>query len=304
MYKSQKGILGNNARNLLYINENNNEDAIGFADSKLKTKNYLSARGIPVPKLFAVIKSYEELERFDFASLPGNVVLKPNQGSGGEGIIAFKARKGSTFITVNDREISLEDLIAHIRDILDGRFSMNQTRDYAFFEQRIETHHEFKKYTYQGLPDVRIIVYNMIPVMAMLRLPTKESQGRANLAQGAIGVGLDISNGKPTYLARKYKIIREIPEVGKFAKEFKVPFFDEMLLIASKCQVMSNLGYLACDIALDENLGPILLEINARAGLKVQIANRAPLRKRLEQIADVKVTSPEKGVRVAKDMFG
>jgi alpha-L-glutamate ligase-like protein len=303
-FNFSKGVLGLNARNILYIRELNSREQISFADSKLKTKHFLSARNIPVPKLYAAIKTHEDLNKFDFGSLPGSVVLKPNKGSGGDGIIAFKERKGSTFITVGGREVTIEEIKAHIIDIIDGRFSITNTRDTAFFEQRIQTHHELERYTHQGLPDVRIIVYNLIPVMAMLRLPTIESDGKANMALGALGVGLDMSTGKPIHIAKKFKLIDEIPGKGKFDPKFKVPFWDEMLLIASRCQQITNLGYLACDIALDENAGPILLELNARAGLKVQVANKAPLKKRLEQIKAIKVNTPEKGVRLAKDLFG
>ncbi|USN54431.1 MAG: hypothetical protein H6765_07870 [Candidatus Peribacteria bacterium] len=40
--------------------------------------------------------------------------------------------------------------------------------------------------------------------------------------------------------------------------------------------------------------GPKLLEINARAGLKIQNVLGIPLRQRLEKISDIKVSSPEK----------
>jgi alpha-L-glutamate ligase-like protein len=302
--RKYQDLLGINARNLKYIRPYNHREAVKLADSKLKTKHYLSARNIPVPRLFGVIKNHEEIANFDFGSLPQNIVLKPNRGLGGEGIIAFKSRKGKNFITVGGRKISLEEIKAHITDIVDGRYSINNTPDLAFFEQRIINHPELEKYSYKGLPDIRIIVYNLVPVMAMLRLPTRESEGKANLAQGAVGVGIDLTTGKPTYISRKNKIVSEIPGVGKFDKDFRIPFFDEMLLIASKCQIITNLGYLACDIAIDETNGPILLEVNARAGLKVQLANKAPLQKRLEKLRDIKVSTPEKGVRIAKDLFG
>lgn len=302
--KKYQGLLGINARNLKYIRPYNRREAVKLADSKLKTKHYLSARNIPVPRLFGVIKSHDEIANFDFGSLPQNIVLKPNRGLGGEGIIAFKSRKGKNFTTVGGRKISLEEIKAHITDIVDGRYSINNTPDIAFFEQRIINHPDLEKYSYKGLPDIRIIVYNLVPVMAMLRLPTRQSEGKANLAQGAVGVGIDLSTGKPTYISLKNKIVKEIPGAGKFDKDFRLPFFDEMLLIASKCQIITNLGYLACDIALDETNGPILLEVNARAGLKVQLANKAPLQKRLEQLRDIKVSTPEKGVRIAKDLFG
>lgn len=296
-------ILGINARNLLYIKPLNPAKAIRLADDKIHTKRFLEVRGIPVPKLIKVISSHEELENFNFDSLPNSFALKPNCGFGGEGIIPVASRENDFFITVSGEKVDKKTMYDHILDILDGRFSISNISDSAFFEQLIIPDESLGKYSFRGLPDVRIIVYNLVPVMAMLRLPTRESNGKANLHQGAVGVGLDLATGKPTYIAQKNKIIEEIPGIGKI-DELKVPFWDEILLTASKIQVATNLGYLAADIAIDKNLGPVLLEINARAGLGVQIANLAPLRKRLNRVEGLKVISPEKGVRIAKDMFG
>lgn len=297
------GILGINARNLLYIRPFNRKKAIRLADDKLKSKHFLSARGIPVPKLFAVIHSSEELSKFNFASLPGSFVLKPNMGFGGEGIIPVLDHKDKSFIKSNGDSISFDKMEEHIEDILEGRFSISGLPDTAFFEQRIVCDERLAKYAYKGLPDIRVVVHNLIPVMAMLRLPTRESEGKANLHQGAVGVGIDIARGTATHIIYRDKIVDEIPEYGPIYG-FKVPYWDEILLIASKIQFVTNLGYLAVDIALDLNNGPMLLEINARAGLNVQLANLAPLRRRLERIQGVHVTTPEKGVRIAQDMFG
>lgn len=297
------GILGINARNLLYIRPFNSKKAVRLADSKLKTKQFLSARDIPVPKLYAVIRSQDELNKFDFSSLPPACVLKPNLGFGGEGIIPFIGRKDNYFEKASGALMSIDEVREHIGDILEGRFSISGANDTAFFEQLIVCDERLAKYAYKGLPDIRVVVHNLIPVMAMLRLPTKESDGKANLHLGAVGVGIDMGSGTATHIVHKNKIIDEIPGVGPI-KGFKLPYWDEMLLIASKAQLVTNLGYMAIDLVLDKNLGPVLLEINARAGLNVQIANLAPLRRRLERIQGVKVSSPEKGVRIAKDMFG
>lgn len=300
---SSHGILGINARNLLYIKPYNPEKAIKLADDKIKTKRFLSSRAVPVPKLINTIKNREELDKFDFDSLPSAFVLKPNCGFGGEGIIPIANKRDKYWVTVNGEKITRDQMYRHILDILDGRFSISSSIDIAFFEQLLITHESISPYAYEGLPDIRVIVYNLVPVMAMLRLPTKESRGKANLHQGAIGVGIDIATGKTTHIARKNKIIDEIPGVGKL-DNFQIPFWDEILLIASRIQLCTNLGYLAADIALDKNVGPVLLEINARAGLGVQVANLAPLRRRLEKVEGIQVGSPEKGVRIAKDMFG
>ncbi len=297
------GILGINARNLLYIRPFNSKKAVKMADSKLKTKQFLSVRDVPVPKLFAVIRSEDELSKFDFSTLPSAFVLKPNLGFGGEGIIPFIGKKNDFFEKSSGVLMTLDELKEHIGDILEGRFSMSGVPDTAFFEQLIVCDDRISKFAYKGLPDIRVVVHNLIPVMAMLRLPTKESDGKANLHLGAVGVGIDISNGTATHTVYKNKIVNEVPGAGPIAG-LKIPYWDQILRISSNVQMATNLGYMAVDIAIDRNIGPVLLEINARAGLGVQIANLAPLRKRLERIQGIKVGSPEKGVRIAQDMFG
>ena len=87
---SSHGILGLNARNLLYIKPFNPRKAIALADDKLKTKSFLSARGIPTARVFAEVRSRQELKEFDFDTLPDECVLKPNNGFGGEGIMILK----------------------------------------------------------------------------------------------------------------------------------------------------------------------------------------------------------------------
>jgi alpha-L-glutamate ligase-like protein/uncharacterized protein (TIGR02421 family) len=297
------GILGINARNLHYIRPYNKKKAVRLADDKLKTKQFLSARDIAVPKLYAAIRKQEELEKFDFESLPGSFVLKPNFGYGGEGIVVISGRKNGMYEKSSGELMSQAEMSEHIGDILEGRFSLSGVSDSAFFEQLITCDETLAKYAYKGLPDIRIVVHNLIPVMAMLRLPTRESDGKANLHLGAIGVGIDIAKGTATHVLHHNKIIDEVPEVGEI-RGLQIPYWDEMLLLASRVQFVTNLGYLAVDVVLDKNVGPVLLEINARAGLAVQIANLAPLRKRLQRIEGVDVKTPEKGVRIAQDMFG
>ncbi len=297
------GLLGINARNLLYIKPYNPKKAVLLADSKIKTKNYLSARGVPVARLYNVIGSKKELGSFDFNSLPNSFVVKPNAGYGGEGIEIIKGRKGRNFVSEKGDIITLEELENHISDILDGRYSIADISDSALFEQRLEAPDFLKKMAHKGLPDFRIVVHNLIPVMAMLRLPTESSGGKANIHMGGIGVGIDISKGELTFATQFDKKIDGIPGFGD-PRGIKIPRWDECLLIASRVQQVTNLGFAAVDMVFDRNMGPVLLEINARAGLQVQVANMAPLRRRLERIEGVKVNTAEKGVRIAQDMFG
>ncbi len=297
------GVLGLNARNLLYIKPFNPKKAVAFADDKMKTKAFLSARGIPTARLFARIETRRQLNSFDFASLPDECVLKPNEGFGGEGIIILKGRRNGEFLDQGKTPISERVLREHIEDILDGKFSINGHADTAFFEQILVTDDSFIPFRPAGLPDLRIVVFNLVPVMAMLRIPTAESRGKANVHLGGIGIGVDIAKGITTHAAQYNKILNELPH-GLSVAGIQIPRWEEMLLIASRIQYITNIGYLAVDLTIDHELGPVLLEVNARAGLMVQVANLAPLRARLERVSGLKVSSPEKGVRIAQELFG
>lgn len=297
------GVLGLNARNLLYIKPFNPKKAVAFADDKMKTKAFLSARGIPTAKVFARIETRRQLNAFDFASLPDECVLKPNEGFGGEGIMILKGRKNGEFLEQGKRPVPEKELREQIEDILDGKFSVNGHIDTAFFEQILVADDCFVPFRPAGLPDIRIVVFNLVPVMAMLRIPTSVSGGKANVHLGGIGIGIDIAKGITTHGAQYHHILTELPHGGPVSG-IQIPRWEEMLLICSRIQHITNIGYLAVDLTLDQELGPVLLEVNARAGLMVQVANLAPLRARLERVEGLKVSSPEKGVRIAQELFG
>lgn len=244
------------------------------------------------------------MREFDFSQLPNECVLKPNYGFGGEGILILKGRdKQGNFLKSGKTPITRQEMVEHIEDILDGMFSVNGRRDTAFFEQILTPHECFAKFRPAGLPDLRIIVFNLVPVMAMLRIPTAESQGKANVHLGGIGIGIDLAKGVTTYAAQYHNTIKKLPHGGS-PSGIPIPYWDEILLICSRIQQLTNIGYLACDITIDEHMGPALLEVNARAGLMVQLANLAPLQSRLERVKGVKVGTPEKGVRMGQDLFG
>ncbi len=302
-FLSNHGVLGLNARNLLYLKPYNPKKAVAFADNKLKSKAYLSARGIPVAKIYARVEDRVQLRAFDFGSLPDECVLKPNNGFGGEGIVILKGRKNGVFFENGRTPITDERLREHIEDILDGKFSVNGREDTAFFEKILVAHEGFAPFRPAGLPDVRIIVFNLVPVMAMVRVPTALSGGKANVHQGGIGIGIDLAKGITTHGFQYDHLIKELPH-GAPVAGIPIPFWEDLLLIASRIQTITNIGYLAVDLTIDEDQGPVLLEVNARAGLGVQLANLAPLRARLERVKGIDVGSPEKGVRLAQDLFG
>lgn len=305
--KSRK-ILGMNSRNLEFIRSYNLQRAKQIADDKLLSKRVLRKNNIPVPSLIAKIGTREELENFNWQMLPSGFALKPSRGFGGEGILVVygkKKERDDAWIKADRSLITISDLRNHILNILDGSFSLSNTPDVAFFEERLQLLKLFKPYAYKGIPDVRVIVFNKVPVMAMLRLPTYESKGKANLHQGAIGTGIDMASGiTTTAIAGGKKFIEKIPGTRLVLSGIKIPYWKDVLRLAVRCQEISGLGYLGADIAIDKERGPVILELNARPGLSIQVANLSGLKERLKRVAGLKIKTLEKGVRVGMDLFG
>lgn len=318
--KNSKKVLGMNSRNLDYIRPYNLCEAKRLADNKILCKKVLEKNGLPAPKLIAKIDSLDKLEKFDWNILPSSFALKPNRGSGGEGIIVVYGKKKPTrivsqsdtgggrddaWIKADGSVVTVEDLKNHIRNIIDGSFSLYSIPDVAFFEERMKLSKVFKPYTYKGIPDIRVIVFNKVPVMAMLRLPTKESGGKANLQQGAVGVGIDLATGvTTTAVCKKSKIIEYVPGTRLLLSGVKIPYWMDILKLAVRAQEISGLGFLGADVAIDKERGPVFLELNARPGLSIQIANLSGLKERIRRVQGLKIKTIERGVRVGMDLFG
>jgi predicted ATP-grasp superfamily ATP-dependent carboligase len=80
------------------------------------------------------------------------------------------------------------------------------------------------------------------------------------------------------------KHITRHPDVDKDLLGIQLPEWDKMLDIAVTCAEMTGLGYLGVDLMLDEKLGPLMIEVNARPGLAIQMANGVGLLHRLEPV--------------------
>ena len=306
--RNSKKILGMNSRNLEFVRPFNKSGAKRMADDKLLSKKVLAKNDLPVPKLITKIKNHDQLENFDWSKLPDSFALKPNRGFGGEGILVVYSRKkgrADAWVKADRSIITVEDIKSHIRNIIDGAYSLSGTPDIAFFEERLQLLKLFKPYAFKGIPDIRVIVFNKVPVMAMLRLPTKESGGKANLQQGAIGVGIELATGTTTTaVVNKSKIIEYVPGTRLLLSGIKIPYWKDILRLAVRAQEISGLGFLGADIAIDRERGPVFFELNARPGLSIQIANLSGLKERLEKVVSLKIKSIERGVRVGMDLFG
>lgn len=307
-------ILGLNARAQLFSYRYNRARGKGIASSKIRTKRVLAKAGIPVPEIYAKFVRPGDSLKFDWESLPSSFALKPNKGLGGEGIIivkkkAVRAAQGEqdksegAWITAQRTRVTVDDLKLHVFDILEGAFSKRNVPDIAYIEEFVGRHRAFRKVAFRGTPDIRVIVFNKVPVMAMLRLPTRESGGRANLHQGAIAVGIDIATGITTKAFWRQRYIHHKPGTKRKLHGIKIPSWTQALTIAVRCQEVTELGYLGADIVLHPEKGPQVLELNEQPGLQIQLANVAGLRKRLDRVEDLEVKDAEHGVKIAKALF-
>ncbi len=300
-------ILGMNARILSYMRPSNSLRAIRIADNKLLAKKILRKNGLPVLQTYSIIRGIQELKNFNWTDLPNSFTLKPNRGLGGEGILIVYARRKKyphPWIKADKKIITINDLENHILNILEGTYSTTGLPDVAFFEERIKLLKLFKPYTYRGIPDIRIIVYNSVPAMAEFRLPTKESGGKSNLHLGGIGVGVDMGTGVTTSAIQNDRLIEYTPEKKLPLRGIQIPGWKEILRLAIHAQQTTKIGFMGIDIAIDREKGPIILELNTRPGLSVQIANLFPLDERLKRVKGLKVKTITKGVKIAQDLFG
>lgn len=298
-----KAILGMNARNYLYLRRFNTARAKAMADDKLVTKRRLVSAGIPTTKLIKVFRTPKSVRSFDWKTLPEQFVLKPARGYGGEGILVVTHWNGVMGVDTQGDDVSVLELESAIFDILDGAHSLNSLPDVAFIEDKVEPVTNFRKVSGGGVLDIRVIVCNRVPVMAMLRLPTYSSRGKANLHMGAIGVGIDLRTGITTRGYSGSHTVSYIPGTKQKVRGMKIPGWDNILDIATRSQEVSKLGYAGIDIVLDERYGPLVLEVNARPGLTIQMANGESLRTRLERVDSLQVTSVKRGIDIAKELF-
>lgn len=296
-------ILWQNARNLNYIKWYNNSLSRSLADSKLRTKEFLSEKWISIVDTLVVIDSHEELKNdfLDDLNLP--FVIKPNNWYWWKWIIILEKKDIDwNYISNSWKIYSKKFLKWHFSDILDWFFSLSWVRDSIIIEKKVIVDHQIELLWKFWLPDIRVIVFNNVPIMAMLRVPTRESNWKANLHAWACWVWIDIWTWKLTYITKSSKIIKSIPDIWD-VRWIKIPKWEEILTLAVKVQYISKIWYVWCDIVLDDKKGPILLEMNIRPWLEIQVANISPLKDRLDKVSWINVNSVEKWVRLWRDLF-
>ena len=301
------GILGMNERNVGYIARYNDRSAYPLVDDKLKTKLLAEEFDIKTPRLRQVVRQQHEIGHFSEMAVDlEGFAIKPSKGSGGKGITVVQRREGDQYVKASGAHLSLEYLKRHLSNILAGLYSLGGKPDVAIVEDLVRPTALLSKFSFQGVPDIRIVVFQGYPIMAMLRLSTKDSDGKANLHQGAVGVGLDIGSGQALNAVQFNRQILLHPDTGLPVSQIQIDDWDTMLVMAARCYEATGLGYIGVDLVLDENEGPLLLELNARPGLAIQMANGKGLLPRLKNIESLKRPhfTPEKRAAYAMTTFG
>ena len=279
------GILGINRRNCEYTLAHNSRHLYPLVDDKLRTKKIMLEAGLRVPDLYGVVEIEHQIsELSDFLSQYRDFVIKPAHGTGGDGIIVVTGRVGDRYRKTSGKLMTRQEMGHQVSNILSGLYSLGGHADKAIIEYRVKFDPVFEPISFQGVPDVRIIIFMGVPVMAMMRLPTSTSDGKANLHQGAIGTGVDLTTGITMTAVYKNDIIDRHPDTNAPVTDVQIPHWQELMDIAARCYDLTGLGYFGVDMVLDKNEGPMILELNARPGLNIQIANRKGLMHRLKLI--------------------
>jgi alpha-L-glutamate ligase-like protein len=279
------GILAMNRRNAACILDHNARSLYPVVDDKLRMRDLCHRIGVPTPDVYAVVRSYSQLRDWS-RPLEGRAdfVIKPARGSAGRGVMVLVGPHPTGFVRHNGTAVPAEQVRQHLSDILSGLYSLGGRPDAAILQQRVRLHSAFEEVSYKGIPDVRVVLYRFEPAMAMLRLPTRESNGRANLHQGGIGTGIDLTTGRTNHAVQRNRFVGKHPDTGSALVGLEVPFWAEVLEMSRKVARAVGLGYVGVDVVIDANQGPMLLEANARPGLAIQIANNAGLAPRLRAI--------------------
>lgn len=279
----REAFLGINQRNVGFVFPSNNRKDYKLADDKILAKKRMETYGIPCAKTYAIIDkvggipaAWNSLQKYE------TLAIKPSNGSGGEGILILKKSQEGMWFNGED-QITTDAVVLHLASIIMGFFSGGAT-DRALVEECIVPHDCFHSIYQRGVADIRVILYQEKIALAMLRLPTEQSDGKANLHQGGIGIGIDIESGKMThgFDGKSYHEVH--PDSKAQISGTNIPFWNEILSLSLLTASKFPLKYLGVDIVIDKYKGPLIMEVNVRPGLGIQMVNKKGLKPILNEI--------------------
>lgn len=279
----EQQVMGINERNRVLIYKNNPRKYYQLADDKVRCKQILDKNGLACAPTYAVIErigdiesAWQQVQQYD------NIAIKPANGSGGGGILILKKNANGIWYK-SGKPIDSLLVFKHFANILMGIYSLGD-KDRVLIEQCIIPHPFFYEIYPAGVPDFRIILLKQNILMGMLRLPTDKSDGKANLHQGGLGVGVDLETGllKQAFDGKKYWDIH--PDNGAQILDKPIPYWEEILTLSIATAKSFPLDYLGVDLVIDKDLGPLIMEINVRPGLGIQLANKSGLKSALKNL--------------------
>jgi alpha-L-glutamate ligase-like protein len=306
-------VLGNNNRLRNFIFPYNRRKHYPLVDDKIKTSELLISKNIPHPKTLGIISYISDMKTLhkELETLK-TFVVKPARGATGNGIlivhdVIWSPDKKETFIVTTRKEnLRYDEFVYYLSMILSGAFSLSGHKDRVLIQEKLSIHPFFDPISYKGIPDVRVIVFKGFPVMAMVRLPTESSGGRGNLHQGALGCGIDLKTGRINHAVLNNNLVKRHPDYPDVNLDgLEIPHWEEVLKISAQCSELTDIQYLGVDIVLDPDLGPLVLEMNARPGMSIQIANQKGLVKPLEDvlIQHHKITDIDEKIKYSREHF-
>ena len=276
-------ILGMNERNSEWVYKANPRKHFKWANDKILTKSRLEKLGIACAPTYGIVERMIDIGRvWDQVSTHDSLAIKPAKGLGGGGIKVLKQYSKGQWKR-GSRVENTSSIFRHMANILQGIYSMGD-EDRALIEYCIHPHPFFLDIYPDGVADFRVILYRDTPVMAMLRVPTHQSGGKANLHQGGLGIGVDMEWGCLTQGFNGKHYYDSHPDSGFDLLGREIPLWEDILTLSIECSKgFPELNYLGVDIVIDQNLGPLVMEINVRPGLAIQLVNQKGLKPVLQK---------------------
>lgn len=282
--KQRDAVYGINRRNVELVYRYNPRRYYPLADDKLIAKEYLSRGGVAVLDNLAVCANLGEVSQFvDQLGKYDQFVIKPARSSGGRGLVVVCERSdATTWRKVSGSTITGTDLGYHAANIVYGVYSKDRA-DRAFAEPRVIPHPVYAGFWSAGLCDIRVITLQGRAVLAMVRVPTLRSQGRANLHQGGLGLAVDLETGRTTRAVHRGQAISLHPESRASLLGIQLPAWSEVMRVAERSAASVPLEYLGVDLVVDDQARVWVLEINVRPGLEIQNVTATGLGSALER---------------------
>ncbi len=286
--KLQEVLLGINQRNVELIYPHNNIKNYKLADDKVLTKTVLEKHGLACAETYIVIEEISYIESaWESLTQYQKIAVKPANGRGGGGIMILKKDQNGKDWLSGGKAIAKAQVIKHLADIITGVYSLG-SRDKVLVEYCIEPHPFFYEIFPSGVPDFRVILLKNTPVLSMLRVPTERSDGKANLHQGGLGIGIDMENGTLKMAYDGHRYYENHPDTNSQIKGRLIPYWEETMALAIQTSKVFPLDYLGIDIVIDKKLGPLIMEINVRPGLSIQLVNQEGMQKVLHEHPSLK----------------